>query len=93
MPTVSSSQIRVTWIEPTDKGCPEITQYEVSYTGTSRHQDGVCSIADGTGSTTRTVLSYNIYSPQSYFSYNFTVKATGGSSVSLDVNALQLGKY
>ena len=84
-------------MEPADKGCPDFSQYDVSYTGTTRNQDGECSFdADVAGPIPTTELSYTLNSPQLYFSYYFAVYAVNaagdGSTENVTVDSLQLGK-
>ncbi len=74
------------------RGCPVVDTYEVTCEGTTRHQDGCQKIL-----TTHTVmdstssLSY-VCDVKPFYSYDITVKPTGGPDVTITELTTESGK-
>ena len=85
---LAATHITATWGAPADRGCPEVSNYEVTYTGVSRIAG--CSLTHINSYTTRFMAS--TVSVRPYYSYTFVVKAVGGPTVESTIFSELLGE-
>ncbi|XP_072041351.1 uncharacterized protein [Amphiura filiformis] len=86
--SLTATQITITWTEPAERGCPVVDTYEVTCEGDTRHEDECQDLLP-----THTVMDTTnnllyVCDVRPFYSYNITVKATGGSVTELSETQL-----
>ncbi|XP_072041046.1 receptor-type tyrosine-protein phosphatase F-like [Amphiura filiformis] len=89
--SLTATQITITWMEPAERGCPVVDTYEVTCEGNTRHEDECQDVfpIDAVMDTTSS-LSY-VCDVKQFYSYNITLKTTGGPVMELSEAQLTPG--
>ncbi|XP_072041335.1 protein sidekick-like [Amphiura filiformis] len=88
--SLTATQITITWTEPVERGCPVVDTYEVTCEGNTRHTDECQDLLPThTVMDTTNSLLY-VCDVEPFYSYNISVKATGGPVTVTELSEPQL---
>ena len=88
----SSTQITATWGIPADRGCPEVRNYVVTYSGATR-MVGCSSLSTHSSMYTTPYSGTILSSVKPYYSYTIGIKAVGGPAEERTISTGELGEY